>query len=120
MNGMPSFANPANLEPSQESEIAVRPDASPLEFLQAVFRNPNEPMGRRLRAAIECLPFLHPKLSVTYAIDGQGLAAQLEKRLERLKVIEHQPEQSSNQSSGILAEREDKLAGSILCDKKVT
>ena len=37
MNGMPSFANPANLERRVDPEaIEVGPDATPLDFLQAI------------------------------------------------------------------------------------
>jgi hypothetical protein len=49
-----------------------------------------------MRAAIASLPFEQPKLMVTAHLDGQGLAAQLEQGLARLKndvVIEHQSDQ---------------------------
>ena len=76
--------------------LMVAPDASPLEFLQAVYRCPTEPMSRRLRAAIEALPFTSPKLAVTVAFDGKTFAARLERALERTgKAIEHQPEPGS-------------------------
>jgi len=90
---MPSFANPANLEPQADGVLMVAPDATPLEFLQAVNRCPTEPMARRLRAAIECLGYVHPKLAVTVAFDGKTFAARLERALQRTgKAIEHQPE----------------------------
>jgi hypothetical protein len=45
-------------------EIEVAADASSLDFLQAVYRNGQQPMQRRMRAAIEALPFERPKLAV--------------------------------------------------------
>jgi hypothetical protein len=45
--------------------LALPADATPVDFLSAVYRDPAQPMHRRLRAAIEAAPYLHPKLSVT-------------------------------------------------------
>jgi len=47
----------------------VAADATPLDFLCAVYRDPQQPMQRRMRAAEAALPFIHPKLSVV-AIGG--------------------------------------------------
>jgi hypothetical protein len=72
------------------------PVKNSLEFLCAVNQNPNLPLPTRMRAAIASLPFEQPKLMVTAHLDGQGLAAQLEQGLARLKndvVIEHQSDQ---------------------------
>jgi hypothetical protein len=80
-----------DLSSSDDGVITVSPNASPLEFLQAVYRCPTEPMARRLRAAIEALGYVHPKLSATYAV-SEGFGDRLERRLERARVIEHQPE----------------------------
>lgn len=59
-------------------EVAVAPNASPLDFLNAVYRDAGQPMQRRMRAAIEALPFVHPKLAVTATISGGNFAAKLE------------------------------------------
>lgn len=56
----------------------IGPAGSSLEFLQAVYRDPGQPMQRRMRAAVAALPFEHPKLAVTANIDGGGFAARLE------------------------------------------
>src|SRR5262245_50628001 len=93
MNGMPSFANPANLERSIDPEaIELPPDASPIDFLQAVYRSPTQPMHRRLKAAIEAAEFLHPRLSVSAFVDGGDFAERLERATVRSrKVIEAEP-----------------------------
>jgi hypothetical protein len=66
-----------------EAELAIPPDATPVEFLSAVYRDAAQPMHRRLRAAIECAPYVHPKLSVTAAFDGKSFAAALEGAIAR-------------------------------------
>ena len=48
----------------------------PLNFLRAVYMNADLPLSVRMRAAIELLPFTHPKRI---------------KRMEQMKVIEAQP-----------------------------
>ena len=69
------------------------PDPSPLDFLRSVYCNEAIPLQVRLRAAIEALPFVHPKLAVTVAFDGKTFGDRLERAVERTgKTIEHQPE----------------------------
>jgi hypothetical protein len=75
-----------------EAELAVPPGASPVDFLSAVYRDPRQPMHRRLRAAIEAAPYVHPKLSVTATVGGKDFAAELERAIERsgkAVMIEH-------------------------------
>jgi hypothetical protein len=59
-------------------------DQTPLEFLQAVYRNEAVPLAVRMKAAVEALPFVHPKLAVTGIIGGQDIAALLDERLKRI------------------------------------
>jgi hypothetical protein len=52
--------------------------------------NEDLPVHTRIKAAVEALPFVHPKLAVTAMIDGRDFGAKLEKAIERsqTKMIE--------------------------------
>lgn len=73
-------------------EVEVAPTATPLEFLQAIYRDANQPMQRRIKAAIEAAPYMHPKLSVVASVNDDGrFAERLEAAIKRSgKVIEHE------------------------------
>jgi hypothetical protein len=62
-------------------------EVTPLDFLEAVYCNPNLPLATRLRAAIEASPYKHPKLSATAiaTMDGKSFAETLERAIERSK-----------------------------------
>lgn len=64
----------APIEP--EGPLEMAPNATPLDFLCAVYRDPLQPMPRRMRAAEAALPFVHPKLAVTANV--HSFAAQME------------------------------------------
>jgi hypothetical protein len=89
-------------EEDEEVEVwsPVRDPAplSALEYLQSVYRNPSEPEGRRLRAAMAALQFETPRLGViaTTNINEHDFAVLLDRAIERSngarpKVIEHRP-----------------------------
>jgi len=61
-------------------EVAVPPDASPTEFLRAVYTDASVPLPLRIRAAVECAPFVHPKLAASYSFH---LARDLEEAIAR-------------------------------------
>ena len=67
---------------------------TPLEFLEAVYLNNDLPLSVRMRAAVECAPYVHPKLTAiaTSSMDGDHFAAMLERAIARsqapLKQIE--------------------------------
>jgi hypothetical protein len=54
-----------------------------LDFLETVYRDPRQPISRRLQAAMAAAPFRHPKLSATYAVDGSRDFAQEMKEIAR-------------------------------------
>src|SRR5215831_15031309 len=71
-------------------------EIDPLTFLKAVYMNVELPLSVRMRAAIELLPFTHPKLAVTAVVSEQDFATVLDRRLKRIeemkgKVIEAKP-----------------------------
>lgn len=69
---------------SRSDEAECIESASSLDFLRTVYRDPNQPLARRMRAAIAALPFEHPKLSVTASVGpNAGFALRLEQALKR-------------------------------------
>ena len=76
-----------------EEDVETLQDATPLQFLQAVYRSEAVPLPVRMRAAIEAAPFVHPKLSVTALFDGGDFADRLTRAVERsqMVMINHQP-----------------------------
>jgi hypothetical protein len=71
--------NPADCDRKLASALAVFEDpdgitvplgATSLQFLQAIYRSAEQPMMRRMKAAMAALPYEHPKLAVTVALDG--------------------------------------------------
>ena len=49
-------------------------EEDPLAFLKAVYMNADLPLSVRMRAAIEVLPFTHPKLAVTAQVSENDFA----------------------------------------------
>ncbi len=69
-------------------------EIDPLRFLKAVYMDAKLPLSVRMRAAIELLPFTHPKLAVVAQVTENDIATLLDrriKRMEQMKVIEAQP-----------------------------
>jgi hypothetical protein len=65
-------------EEEEGREVVLPNDATSLDFMRSVYRNPAQPMTRRMRAAVAALPFEHPKLAVTVSTDATGFAKQME------------------------------------------
>src|SRR5262245_4065403 len=85
------------IEEAQEDaeRLEVPADASPLDFLCAVYRDAQQPMNRRLKAASEAAQYVHPTFKATAIVAANGdFAARLEAAIARSagKVIEAKPE----------------------------
>jgi hypothetical protein len=63
---------------AQPDVVALPPDASSLDFLRTVYRDPRHPLSVRMRAAIAAAPFEHPKLSVSACASFTGLGSRME------------------------------------------
>jgi hypothetical protein len=79
-----------------EAVTEVAPEATSLDLLQAVYRNPDVPLSVRMRAASMAIPYEYPKLSVVASInDPSAFAERLERAIQRSGVrplmIEHDP-----------------------------
>ena len=90
MNGTPSFADPANLEPKRDEAIEVAPDGTSLDLLRAIYRRADLPLSTRIRAATAALPHEHPKLAVTAMVTSDDFAIQLDKAIERSRQVDDQ------------------------------
>ena len=66
-------------------------EIDPLNFLKAVYMDAKLPLSVRMRAAIELLPFTHPKLAVIAQVSEQDFATLLDRRLEKIKQLEAAP-----------------------------
>jgi len=59
-----------------------------IQFLKAAYLNKDLPLSQRMRAAIELMPFMHPKLAVTAQVSEGSFAELLDARIARLKQME--------------------------------
>src|SRR5262245_41189571 len=94
MELLPDLTKPeVEVEQVGNDEIAIPADASPLDFLQAVYRNAALPLSTRIRAGVAAAQYMHPKLSVVASPDSPAyFADRLEAQLRYAKLIQHQPQ----------------------------
>ncbi|WP_438279113.1 hypothetical protein [Nitrobacter sp.] len=72
------------IDDGERELVDIGPSRTSLDFLQAVYRDPCQPISRRMRAAVAALPFEHPKLAVTATLGpNSGFAARLETAIKR-------------------------------------
>src|SRR5262245_22456238 len=84
MNGPPSFADPANLEPKTDKAFELEPNATSLNLLQAIYRSSSVPLSTRMRAAGMALQFEHPKLGISVNLPwNDDFADRLTRAVER-------------------------------------
>ena len=64
--------------------LEVADDATALDFLCAVYRNPAQPMARRMKAASEAAQYMHPTFKATaMVVANDSFAARLEAAIAR-------------------------------------
>ena len=85
------------IDKSAVDEIEIKQEATSLDLLQAVYRNPDVPLSVRMRAAGMAIPYEFPKLSVVASVnDPAAFAERLERAIQRSGVrplmIEHAPQ----------------------------
>ena len=77
-----------------EGQIQLSTNATSLDFLQAIYRDPTQPIQRRMRAAQAAIPFEHPRLAVVATTSSDDLADRLQKAIEgTAKIINTRPTQ---------------------------
>jgi hypothetical protein len=70
--------------------------ATSLEFLQMCYRNPTLGLPVRIRCAMACPPFEHPKLAVTAVVTEHDFATLLDQRIANMQRINNQVATNGN------------------------
>lgn len=74
--------------PPPAIRIEMAPNATPLEFLEAVFRHNDVPLGMRLDAAKNAAQYRHPKLQMHKMLDDTNGPLVIEGGLPMLPGVE--------------------------------
>jgi hypothetical protein len=62
-----------------------------IDYLRSVYRNPLQPDNVRMRAAAIAIEYELPRLAVTATINSGDFAVQLDRAIERSRMIEAKP-----------------------------
>ena len=76
------------IEQKASRALELPPNATSLDLLRAIYRNPNAELTTRIRCAMACLQYEHPRLAVTAMVSEQSFAEVLERRLKKLRDME--------------------------------
>src|SRR5215471_15847444 len=77
----------ANRATLHSENLDIGPNATALDLLQAVYRNPGQELHIRMRAAMAAIAYETPKLAVTAQVTEQDFATLLDRRLKRLEEL---------------------------------
>ena len=92
---MTNFITIDDEEERRVDPLDLQPNATSLDLIRAVYRDPSKDLYIRLRAAGMAICYEHPRIQVVAQVTGEGLAELLDARLKRLaeaKQIEPQPQ----------------------------
>ena len=70
-----------------DDSLLVPADATPLDFLSAIYRDAAQPMARRLKAAIAAAQYVHPKLAVVANVNGADIGARVDQARQRSEAV---------------------------------
>ena len=71
------------------TKAAKRKAVTPLEFFEAVYMNPDLPLGTRLRAATEAAKYVHPRLAVIATANmGDEFAGRLDRAIAASRSVQ--------------------------------
>jgi hypothetical protein len=90
-----------------QQAIELPENGTSLDLLQQVYRNPSLPLTTRMRAATAALPHEHPKLAVTTVVNAGDFADQLERAVERSRMIEAKPIIEASDTANVSSDTSD-------------
>jgi hypothetical protein len=75
-------------EEKRETGLELSPNATSLDLLRAIYRSPHAELTTRIRCAMACLQYEHPKLAVVAQVTDEGFVELLDRRLKKLAAME--------------------------------
>jgi len=89
-------------EDRKQQPLELPPNATSLDLLRSIYRNPHAELTTRIRCAMACLQYEHPKLAVVAQVTDEGFAELLDRRLKKLAAMEQNATDSRPQISTVL------------------